>query len=130
MRYSRWSSATLAAGILFLAASCSRNKPETGEDFRPEPIPVHVVNENFLDMNVAYVTGGVARRLGTVNGNSSGDFKISWSSTTGQPVVMTATPIGGRGSVNSGSLNVGFGQMIEFKIGSVLRQSTAVVREP
>jgi hypothetical protein len=43
---------------------------------------------------------------------------------------LLATPIGGRGSAGSGSLNVSPGQMIDFKIGSVLRQSTATVRQP
>jgi len=48
----------------------------------------------------------------------------------GQSISLTATPIGGRGSAGSGALNVSPGQMIDFKIGSVLRQSTATVRQP
>jgi len=112
-------------------AACSRNKSQT-EDFYPraDPIPVHVQNENFLDMNVFIVSGGVSRRLGLVTGNSAADFKIQWSIINGQSIALTATPIGGRGSAGSGSLNVAPGQMIDFKIGSVLRQSTATVRQP
>ena len=64
---------SLVAGAVFAALSgCSHNKMETGEDLRPEPIPVHVRNENFLDMNVYVVVSGVARRLGLVTGNSAG----------------------------------------------------------
>ena len=123
----RWRSAALL--VVFLAA-CSRNKGT--EDFYPraDPIPVHVQNENFLDMNVFVVSSGVSRRLGTVSGNGAGDFKIAWSLVNGQTISLTAIPIGGRGSAGSGSLSVSPGQMIDFKIGSVLRQSTATVREP
>ena len=119
-----------AALFVLVLAACSRNKGT--EDFYPraDPIPVHVQNENFLDMNVFVVTSGVSRRLGQVSGNSSGDFKIAWSLVNGQSISLTAVPIGGRGSAASGSLNVSPGQMIDFKIGSVLRQSTASVREP
>ena len=116
--------------ILFVAAACSRNK--ANDDFYPraEPIPVHVRNENFLDVNVAVVSSGVSRRLGMVAGNSAADFKIDWNVANGQGIVLTATPIGGRGSVASGSLSVGPGQVVEFKVGSVLRQSTAIVHDP
>jgi len=65
-----------------------------------------------------------------VTGNSSGDFKINWSTVNGQQIVLTATPIGGRGMFTSAGVSVGDGQMIELLIGSVLRQSAAVVREP
>lgn len=120
-----------AAGLtLTVLAGCSRNKMDTGEDLRPEPIPVHVKNENFLDMNVYVVISGVSRRLGMVTGNGAGDFKISWSAAYGQSIVLRAVPIGGSGSVTSQGLTVGEGQEIEFKIAATLRQSTAIVREP
>jgi hypothetical protein len=109
---------------------CSRNQVDTGEDYRPDPIPVHVRNENFLDMNVYVVVSGVARRLGMVTGNSAGDFKIGWSVVNGQSIILRAVPIGGSGSVTSQALSVGEGQEIDFKIASTLRQSTAIVREP
>jgi hypothetical protein len=109
---------------------CSRNQVDTGEDYRPDPIPVHVRNENFLDMNVYVVVSGVARRLGMVTGNSAGDFKIGWSVVNGQSIILRAVPIGGSGSVTSQALSVGEGQEIDFKIASALRQSTAIVREP
>jgi hypothetical protein len=113
-----------------MCSACSRNKGT--EDFYPraDPIPVHVQNENFLDMNVYVVSSGTNRRLGLVTGNSSADFKIAWSFVNGQTISLTAVPIGGRGSAGSGSLSVAPGQEIEFKIGSVLRQSTASVRQP
>jgi hypothetical protein len=118
--------------LLFVLATvgCARH-PQTGPDldFRPEPIPVHVKNENFLDMNIAVVVSGVSRRLGNVVGNGSGDFKIDGNLALGQTIYLTATPIGGRGQAVSGGLSVGPGQMIEFTVASTLRQSTATVRD-
>lgn len=116
---------------LAVVAACSHsNQPDEEIEPQHEPIPIHVRNENFLDMNIAVVTGGVSRRLGQVTGNSSADFKINWAATNGQQIVLTATPIGGRGSFTSAGVSVGYGQVIELLVGSVLRQSAAVVREP
>jgi hypothetical protein len=121
------------AGIaaLVIAAGCTHGtQPDVGDDPIPEPIPVHVRNENYLDMNVFVVAGGMPRRLGQVTGNSAADFTIAWSVAYGQPISLTAVPIGGMGSVNSGALSVGPGQVVDFKIGSVLRQSMATVHDP
>jgi len=119
-------------GLLVLVAACSRNKGDVDmeEDLRVDPIPIHVKNENFADVNVAVISGGVSRRLGQVTGNGAADFKISWSVANGQSIYFSATPIGGRSGFTSAGLNVRPGQEIEFRVGSVLRQSVAVVREP
>jgi hypothetical protein len=45
-------------------------------------------------------------------------------------VVMVATPIGGQGSYRSNTLSVNPGQVIDFKIASLLRQTYAVVHDP
>ena len=119
-----------AALLLGLAACAHHNQLGQEEDVRQEPVAVHVRNENFLDMNVYVIAGGVSRRLGTVTGNGSGDFSINWSVANGQSLVMTAVPIGGSGRAVSPQLTVSPGQVIEFKIGSQLRQSAAVVHDP
>ena len=123
---------TRVALLCFLAAAACARNPQTGPDLqtRPEPIPVHVKNENFLDMNIAVVVSGVSRRLGSVVGNGSGDFTIDGQIVVGQTIYLTATPIGGRGQATSGGLSVGPGQMIDFTIGSTLRQSVATVHDP
>jgi hypothetical protein len=129
-RSTRRSSLTLAVALL-AAGACSRNNPETGAAFepRPEPISVFVKNENFLDVNVSIVTGGVTRRLGQVSGNGSGDFKINASVANGQSVSVTAVPIGQSLRYTSPGLQVRPGQRIEVRIASALRQSTTVVRD-
>jgi hypothetical protein len=120
----------VVGAMVAVLVGCSRHQVDTGEDYRPDPIPVHVRNDNFLDMNVYVVVSGIARRLGTVTGNSAGDFKIGWSVANGQSIILRAVPIGGNGSVTSQALSVGEGQEIDFKIAAALRQSTAIVREP
>lgn len=120
----------IAAVVLLAGMACFRGKPGDTPETRPDPILVHVKNENFLDMNIAVVVSGVTRRLGQVSGNSAADFRIDYMLTVGQSIVITGTPIGGVGIATSGPLNVGEGQMIEFEIGATLRQSTATIRSP
>lgn len=121
----------LLAFAPMIVASCSgANRPDDDMEPLHQPIPVHVKNENFLDVNIAVVIGGASRRLGQVSGNSAADFKINWNAVIGQQVVLTATPIGGRGPYTSTGVSVGSGQVIEFLVASVLRQSSVIVREP
>ena len=81
-------------------------------------------------MNIAVVVSGVSRRLGSVVGNGSAEFTIDGQLAVGQTIYLTATPIGGRGQASSGGLSVAPGQMIEFTVGSTLRQSVATVHDP
>lgn len=127
---SPWMRGRVLAVLLLTAVACSHGKPGAPAEPRPDPVLVHVKNENFLDMNIAVVISGVSRRLGQVSGNSSGEFKIDYMLTVGQSIAITGTPIGGRGIASSGLLNVSEGQIIEFEIGSSLRQSSATIRNP
>ena len=126
----RWVRDRAFAALLIAAVACSHGKAGAPPEPRPEPILVHVKNENFLDMNVAVVVSGVSRRLGQVQGNSSADFKLDYMMTVGQSITIIGTPIGGQGFATSGPLNVGEGQTIDFQIGSTLRQSSASIRNP
>jgi hypothetical protein len=121
---------TMCVALIASAGCFLRAKP--GEEPPPhEPIPIRVRNENFLDVNVYASVGSLSRRLGMVPGNSSATFTLDWSATVGQPIVMTAIPIGGGGArATSQGLNVGYRQMIFFTVASVLRQSTATVGDP
>jgi hypothetical protein len=121
----------LALVAMVVLAGCSRKTDPNAEPVPiPDPIAVHVRNENFLDMNVAVVASGVSRRLGTVSGNSAGTFSIPWNVASGQTVSVTATPIGGRGYATTGGLSVSPGQVIEFRVGAQLRQSAVAVHDP
>ena len=93
-----------------------------------EPIALHVKNDNYLDMTIAVVSRGVSRRIGMVVGNSAADFSIDQTFVFGNEFSLTATPIGGSGRASSGSLFVSEGQSVDFLVGSMLRQSSAIVR--
>jgi hypothetical protein len=124
MRFIR---AALVTIVMAGSSACVR-PPVNGEgDVRPTPVPLHVINENYLDVNVVVVSGGTRRRLGTVSGNSTGDFLIDWNLAEGRPITLLGTPIGGAGFASSGSLSIGPSEAIDFKIAATLRQSTASV---
>jgi len=121
----------LAVLVLIAATACSHNQNSADDEYyRHEPVPVRVKNENFLDMNVFLVTDTQTRRLGTVPGNTAADFTVEWGIVSGGTFSLAAVPIGGFGRAMSGNLNVGIGQAVEFRVGSVLRQSSAVVYDP
>lgn len=118
-----------AALLLIAAAACARKGVEQDMEPRPDPIPVHVKNENYLDMNVYVLVNGVQRRLGIVPGNGQADFKIEWSMVSSNSFAVIATPIGGRGTATTGMLNVGPDQMIDFRIAQTIRQSAVSVHD-
>ena len=90
-------------------------------------ITVRVQNENFADMNVYVVSEGLATRLGTVTGLTSSTFTLDPSFAPSSELRIVATPIGGNGRASSGALVVQPGQTIDFRIASILRQSSASV---
>lgn len=116
--------------VLVLFAACSHPKSPDDAFFPERPsVPVFVDNENYLDVNVSVVTGGVPRRLGDVPGNSQRKFTLSANVAYSEPIYLTATAIGARDSYSSSTLNVGYGQVIELHLGVNLRQSVAFLRD-
>jgi hypothetical protein len=118
---------------LIVLGACAHNQSaemDMEDEPEREPIHLHVRNENFADMNVAVIAGGVARRLGQVAGNSVGDFTIAYNVANGQSISVRAIPIGGNTSYTSQNLSVGGGQMIEMRLAATLRQSSTIVRDP
>ena len=109
------------------ATSCSRTGEAAGEVAPSSAIGLRVRNNNFLDMDVYAVSAGLATRLGTVTGNSIRNFVLDGSLAT-PDLRIVATPIGGNGRATTGQVLVGPGQTIDFTIGSVLRNSTVVIR--
>lgn len=125
--------ARLVVLALLVLGACVHHQPgemDMEDEPEHEPIHVHVRNENFLDMNVAVIAGGIARRLGQVSGNGVGDFTIAYSVANGQSISVRATPIGANMAYTSQTLNVGSGQLIDVRLAATLRQSSTVVREP
>lgn len=122
--------ALVAGTSLASLAACSHKNSDEQPLPEPDPISVRVKNENFLDMNVAVVANGVSRRLGTVSGNAVATFRVPYKVVIGISVAITATPIGGRGQASTGGVNVSPGQVVEFRVAPVLRQSSVSVHDP
>ncbi|HEX3868373.1 MAG TPA: hypothetical protein VHV78_16525 [Gemmatimonadaceae bacterium] len=119
--------AMFAAMATVPVAACSHSYTEAGDIAPASGLGVHVTNDNFLDMDVFAVSEGVATRLGTVTGNSSRDFNVG-GRYANRDLSIVATPIGGAGRASTGSLNVSGGQTIDFQIGSVLANSSVMIR--
>jgi hypothetical protein len=109
------------------ACSRSNNMMAAAGDVVPaNAIGVHVQNDNFLDVDVYVVSEGLPTRLGTVTGNSSANFVID-GSLASQDLRIVATPIGGNGRASSGPVVASPGQTIDFRVGSMLRNSTVSI---
>lgn len=117
-----------AAATLSGAAACSHNTYEAAGEVAPaNSIGLQVRNQNFLDMDVYAVQSGLATRLGTVTGNSTKTFILP-PAYASQDLQIVASPIGGTGRASTGPIIVGAGQTVEFRIGSVLTNSTVFIR--
>lgn len=114
------------AATLAGASACSRTNELGGEIAPANAVGVHVVNQNFLDVDVYAVSAGVPTRLGTVTGNTVKDFLVNPSLAT-TDLRLVATPIGGNGRGVSGPLVAAPGQTIEFRVGSFLPNSSAFI---
>jgi len=132
-RVARRTRARLVVLALIMLGACAHNQSgdmEMDDEMDREPIHLHVRNENFADMNVAVIAGGVARRLGQVAGNSVGDFTIAYNVANGQSISVRAIPIGGNTSYTSQNLSVSGGQVVEVRLAASLRQSSTIVHDP
>ena len=116
-----------ASSTLSVATACARPNEAAGDLAPATSVGLVVTNQNFSDMDVYAVSQGLATRIGTVTGNSKRQFTLH-SSLAAQDLRIVATPIGGNGRASSGNVAVTPGQTIEFTIGSVLRNSTVVIR--
>jgi hypothetical protein len=117
-----------AAATLSGASACSHNTYEAAGEVAPaSSVGLRVANQNFLDMDVYAVSEGIATRIGTVTGNSTKTFILS-PSYASQDLQIIASPIGGTGRASTGPIVVGAGQTIDFRVGSVLTNSTVFIR--
>jgi hypothetical protein len=119
----------LAIGaIVAIAGGCSHTPQASGDVAPATAIGLRVRNDNFLDMDVYAISAGLPTRLGTVTGNSTRNFVLDASMADGQDFRIVATPIGGNGRATTGNIAVGPGQVIDFTIGSTLRNSSVIIR--
>ena len=111
-----------------MAGACTRTAQAAGDVAPATAIGLRVRNDNFLDMDVYAISAGLATRLGTVTGNSRRNFVLDASMADSQDFRIVATPVGGNGRATTGNIAVSPGQLIDFTIGSTLRNSSVIIR--
>ncbi len=87
------------------------------------------IQSNYIGpLDVYLVSEGVASRLGDVSGPTTQTFVLDPAQFDINDIRIVAVPIGGYGRANSGPLNVRRGNIVQFNIAPVLRQSSVFVR--
>jgi hypothetical protein len=120
------------AGIALLLVACGRQpqpSPDaTPPDVRNAEITVVVKNQHWLDINVYLLRGTASDRLATVTGASEKVVSVPWTRIGGSGQLrLRADPIGQSGELYTEVISVRPGSVVEWTIGSGLRQSNVGV---
>jgi hypothetical protein len=86
-----------------------------------------VQNENYLDMYIYIVAGGLTTRIGRVGGSATGRFELSEGFYNASDFRIEAAPVAGTGRATTGPLNVASGLTVQFTIAPNLRASSVIV---
>ena len=87
-----------------------------------------VTNDHWLDMNIFAVRGGTRQRLGTVPGFKKDTIPLRLTVLSGgTPVRLLAEPIGLQERHLSDAIQVGPGEVVDFRIRSPLNLSSVMV---
>ena len=117
--------------LVLLLAACAR--PPESSDSAPPPdlqnaeITVVVNNQHWLDLNIYLVQGPSRRRLGIAPSQSSKVISVPWARITGSTIRLGGDPFGDRASLVTDFLAVRPNAVVEWTVGSGLRQSSASV---
>jgi hypothetical protein len=122
----------IAALSLLLAApvaisACRSGNPYDINNRQANDATLIVENQNFSDVDVYALSGGLPTRIGTVPGNTTMRFALNSSVIAASDFRLIATPIGGNGRGASGLLVAAPGQTIKFTVAPVLNQSFAQI---
>jgi hypothetical protein len=127
MIHARLAALALASCLVSAASACRSAGPYDVTQ-QANTATLVVQNQNFNDVDIYAVAGGLATRIGTVTGNSTARFGLSEPLYTAPDFRIVATPIGGNGRASTGPLVVSPGQTIEFTVAPVLRMSSVMLR--
>jgi hypothetical protein len=120
----------LTISLVFLFACARQPKPS---DNAPPPaltaaeITIVVKNQHWLDINIYLIRGTYQKKLGVAGSLSTKVFSVSWSEVGGSAVRLGADPIGDRTSLSTELVAVRPSSVVEWTIGSGLRQSIVSV---
>ena len=130
MRVSRGWVAVVVAGALALGASAcdhSRIGSAAGQLAPDNAASLKVTNDNLFAMAIFVVTNGVPVRLGTVMANQAHTFRVDPSLVPTAQLRVLATPIGSTGGATTGTLLIKAGDLVDFRITTMLSQSTTII---
>lgn len=117
--------------IALILAACAAPPKPAGD--APSPglqnaeLIVIVNNQHWLDVNIYLMRGTHPERLGTAGSQASKVFSISWSRIEGSTIRLSADPIGDRTTISTELLAIRPSAVVEWTIGSGLRQSSVSV---
>lgn len=129
MNATRTLAIAMATGLSLTAcASTGGDKPTRTLPYEPEPTTVVVENNNWHDMRVFAVTGGIRHRLGTVTSMNTRRYRVPQHLTAhGRGLRILVAPIGGPGSFMSQRVQVYQGQEVNLSVQNHLAISSIAV---
>jgi hypothetical protein len=113
---------------IVLSSACRSADPYDVNEPRPQGAMLVVNNQYFYDMDLYAVGDGLATRIGTVTGNSTGRFALNESLRSSTNLQIVGTPIGGNGRASTGLIHPSGGETITFTISPTLRGNAVLIR--
>jgi hypothetical protein len=94
------------------------------------PVELHVNNGNWLDVRIYAVrAAGIYDRIGTVRSFTSKQFELpEWVTSTNRQLQLIVSPIGSRRRYAAPPVIVQAGDIVEWRLGTNLSNSTISVR--
>lgn len=126
--------ARLALVLALATAACASpgpRKPGLGKEPGTAQAVVRVSNNNFADVTVYAMQGGMRWRLGTVTGLSEQRFRLPRRfALDASDLVLLADPVGGFQAYRSPGVRVQAGSQVALQVHPTLSMSTVSVWGP
>jgi hypothetical protein len=118
--------AVLAAAVTVTAPAASAQPTKQSDTTWQVKTYLHVVNQNWLDVNVYAISGSGRYRLGTVNSFTTRDFELPrWLIATHQEVTLVTDPIGSRVANVSNTVIFTPGDVIQLTVENAINLTNA-----
>jgi len=119
----------LMAAVIPTVARTSGTTPDSAARVRVRTVPLLVENDNFLDVHIYAVRGGVFHSVGMVQSFTKQEFRLedAWVG-PGDDFRLFADPIGGIGGYLSEPILVDSNQTLLFTVKESLNLSNVTVR--
>jgi hypothetical protein len=118
------------AAMLLVAGGCAHGNTTLDDaGMQDDRTFIRVMNNNWSDMTIYLVRGGMQRRLGTVTSQTSHTFVVpTYLTSTANDVRLLADPIGSSRGFASPAIMLNPGQTAEWQLENSLALSSVWVR--